>query len=113
MRVAMYYSNRDVRLEEMPVPAIGPGELLVRVRASGICGSDLMEWYRVQKAPLVLGHEIAGEIVSAGEGVERFRVGDRVFVSHHVPCGRCLRPVFCPSEIKIFCHRQNRRRPNH
>lgn len=89
MRVAMYYNNRDVRLEEMPVPAIGPGELLVRVRASGICGSDLMEWYRVQKAPLVLGHEIAGEIVSAGEGVERFRVGDRVFVSHHVPCGRC------------------------
>ncbi len=85
----MYYNNRDVRLEQMPVPAIGPGELLVRVKASGICGSDLMEWYRVQKAPLVLGHEIAGEIVRVGEGVERFRVGERVFVSHHVPCGRC------------------------
>ena len=89
MRVAMYYSNRDVRLEEMAVPAIGPGELLVRVKASGICGSDLMEWYRVQKAPLVLGHEIAGEIAGVGEGVERFRAGERVFVSHHVPCGRC------------------------
>ena len=85
----MYYNNRDVRLEEMPVPSIGPGELLVRVGASGICGTDVMEWYRVQKAPLVLGHEIAGEIVKVGEGVKPFRVGDRVFVSHHVPCNRC------------------------
>jgi L-iditol 2-dehydrogenase len=89
MRVAMYYNNRDVRLEQMAVPSIGPGELLVRVRASGICGSDLMEWYRIQKAPLVLGHEIAGEIVEAGKGIKNFRVGDRVFASHHVPCGTC------------------------
>lgn len=89
MRVAMYYNNRDVRLEEMPRPKIGPGELLVRIRASGICGTDVMEWYRVHKAPLVLGHEIAGEIADVGEGVERYRVGDRVFVSHHVPCNRC------------------------
>jgi len=89
MRVAMYYNNRDVRLEEMAVPSIGPGELLVRIRASGICGSDLMEWYRIQKAPLVLGHEIAGEIVEVGEGIKGFRVGDRIFASHHVPCGQC------------------------
>ncbi len=89
MRVAMYYSNRDVRLEEMPVPPIGPGELLVRVMASGICGSDVMEWYRLKKAPLVLGHEIAGEIVETGDGVQRFKPGDRVFVSHHVPCNVC------------------------
>lgn len=89
MRVAMYYNNRDVRLEEMPVPAVNPGELLVRVRASGICGTDVMEWYRIQKAPLVLGHEIAGEIASVGEGVENYRTGDRVFVSHHVPCMSC------------------------
>jgi L-iditol 2-dehydrogenase len=89
MRVAMYYNNRDVRLEEKVVPRIGPGELLVRIRASGICGSDLMEWYRIKKAPLVLGHEIAGEVVDAGEGVERFRPGDRVFACHHVPCGKC------------------------
>ena len=89
MKVAMYYNNRDVRLEEMPVPSIGPGELLVRVKASGICGTDVMEWYRIQKAPLVLGHEIAGEIVEVGAGVRHYRRGDRVFVSHHVPCGSC------------------------
>ena len=89
MRVAMYYNNRDVRLEELPVPKIGAGELLIRTRASGICGSDLMEWYRIKKAPLVLGHEITGEVAEVGEGVESFRVGDRVFSSHHVPCGKC------------------------
>jgi L-iditol 2-dehydrogenase len=87
--VAMYYNNRDVRLEEMPTPQIGPGELLVKVMASGICGSDVMEWYRIKKAPLVLGHEITGEIVEVGEGVERYQVGDRVFVSHHIPCNTC------------------------
>lgn len=89
MRVAVYYSLRDIRIEEMPVPSIGPGEVLVRVRASGICGSDVMEWYRAGSAPVVLGHEIAGEVASVGEGVARFRVGDRVFVTHHVPCGEC------------------------
>jgi L-iditol 2-dehydrogenase len=89
MRVAMYYNNRDVRLEEMPVPPVGPGELLLHVRASGICGSDLMEWYRIKKAPLVLGHEVAGEIVEVGEGVADFKVGDRIFAAHHVPCGEC------------------------
>jgi L-iditol 2-dehydrogenase len=89
MRVAMYYNNRDVRLEEMAIPKIAAGELLLRIRASGICGSDLMEWYRIKKAPLVLGHEIAGEVVEAGDGVKNFRSGDRVFASHHVPCGKC------------------------
>ena len=89
MRVAMYYNNRDVRLEELPVPKIGPGELLIKTRASGICGSDLMEWYRIKKAPLVLGHEITGEVVEVGAGVEDFTIDDRVFSSHHVPCGKC------------------------
>jgi L-iditol 2-dehydrogenase len=85
----MYYNNRDVRLEEMPTPQIGAGELLVKVLASGICGSDVMEWYRIKKAPLVLGHEIAGEIVEVGKGVDPYKVGDRVFVSHHIPCNTC------------------------
>jgi len=89
MRVAMYYNNNDVRLEEMQTPKIGPGELLVKVMAAGICGSDVLEWYRVKTAPRVLGHEITGEIAQVGEGVSRYREGDRVFVSHHVPCNSC------------------------
>lgn len=89
MRVVMYYNNKDVRIEELPTPKIGPGEILVRVFASGICGSDVMEWYRIKKAPRVLGHEIAGEITERGEGVENYEIGDRVFVSHHIPCNTC------------------------
>lgn len=100
MRVSMYYSNRDVRLEEAPVPEIGAGELLVRVEASGICGSDVMEWYRAGKVPLVLGHEIAGEVVKAGSGVKKFREGDRVAVTHHVPCMTCH---YCLSGHHTVC----------
>ena len=100
MRVAMYYNNQDVRVEEMPVPSIGPGELLVRVQASGICGSDVMEWYRMEKAPTVLGHEVAGEVVQVGEGVERFSEGDRMVVTHHVPCNACH---YCLSGHHTVC----------
>ena len=89
MRVLMYYSNNDVRLQEMPVPEIGPGELLMKVVATGICGSDVMEWYRRDKVPLVLGHEVAGDVVDAGEGVVKFKPGDRVAATHHVPCNTC------------------------
>lgn len=89
MRAAMYYNNHDVRLEEAPMPSIGPGELLVKIHASGICGSDVMEWYRIHKAPLILGHEIAGEVVEAGQGVETFCKGDRIVATHHVPCNTC------------------------
>jgi L-iditol 2-dehydrogenase len=85
----MYYNNKDIRIEEMQVPRIGPGELLVKVLSSGICGSDVMEWYRIKKAPLVLGHEIAGEIVEVGKEVKHYKVGDRVTVAHHVPCNTC------------------------
>lgn len=89
MRVAMYYNNSDVRTEEVPTPKIGAGELLVKVRASGVCGTDVLEWYRIKQAPRVLGHEIAGDVVEVGDGVENYKVGDRVFVSHHVPCNTC------------------------
>jgi len=100
MRVAMYYNNRDVRLEELPKPKIGPGEFLMKVMACGICGSDVLEWYRVPKAPRVLGHEATGEIVEVGAGVERYKAGDRVFVSHHVPCGECR---YCLSGHHTAC----------
>ena len=89
MRVAMYYNNHDVRLEEMSVPEIGPGELLLKVEASGLCGSDVMEWYRIPRAPMVLGHEVSGEVVQVGAGVDRYKEGDRMVVTHHVPCNAC------------------------
>lgn len=88
-RVAVYHSNRDVRVGTRPTPVIGPGELLLEVHASGICGSDLMEWYRRPKAPTVLGHEVAGAVVAVGEGADGFTPGDRIVATHHVPCGEC------------------------
>ena len=87
MRVAVYYNNQDVRMEERARPEIGPGEVLVKVLASGICGTDVMQWYRIKKAPRVLGHEITGKIVESKS--EKYKVGQRVFVSHHVPCNKC------------------------
>ncbi|UCD02149.1 MAG: zinc-dependent dehydrogenase [Promethearchaeota archaeon] len=95
MRVARYYSNDDIREDEMLKPIIGPGEFLVKVKKSGICGSDILEYYRKAKMKklgvnsLILGHEIAGEIVEISETIKHLKVGDRVFVSHHVPCFEC------------------------
>ena len=100
MRVAMYYNNQDVRVEEMPVPDIGPEELLVRVEASGLCGSDVMEWYRIQRAPTVLGHEVAGVVAQVGSKVEGYREGDPVVVTHHVPCNACR---YCLSGRHTVC----------
>lgn len=89
MKVARYYNNHDIRIEETPVPKIGAGELLIKTHATGICGSDVVEWYRTKKVGSVLGHEIAGEIVQVGEGVTLYQKGDRVAASHHVPCYQC------------------------
>ena len=100
MKVGMYYNNKDVRAEEVPVPKIGSGEMLMEVKASGICGSDLMEWYRIKKAPLVLGHEVAGDIVEVSENVKKYKKGDRVAVTHHVPCNTCR---YCLSGHHTTC----------
>ncbi|MCK4284725.1 MAG: zinc-dependent dehydrogenase [Candidatus Lokiarchaeota archaeon] len=95
MKIARYYNNEDVREDEMPKPTIGKGEVLVKVKSSGICGSDILEYYRFAKMQklgvnsLILGHEIAGDIVEKDETVKHLKVGDRVFVSHHVPCFEC------------------------
>lgn len=89
MRAAVYYRNDDVRIEEVAKPRAGAGELLIQTRASGICGSDVMEWYRVKSAPRVLGHEVTGVVAEAGDGASGFRAGDRVCVTHHVPCNHC------------------------
>jgi len=100
LKVAVYYNNNDVRVEERPRPSPGRGELLMRIEASGICGSDVMEWYRVPRAPLVLGHEVAGSVEQVGEGVEAFRAGDRIVTTHHVPCGECH---YCNSDRHSVC----------
>jgi L-iditol 2-dehydrogenase len=96
----MYYSNSDVRIEDQPKPEIGDDELLLRVEASGICGSDVMEWYRKDKVPLVLGHEVAGVVEAVGEQVSKFKVGDRIAVTHHVPCFTCH---YCKSGHETVC----------
>ena len=100
MKVAMYYNNNDVRIEEQEIPKISDDELLVKVIASGICGSDVMEWYRVKKAPIVLGHEISGIVEKVGENVNKFNKGDRVFVTHHVPCNVCR---YCLNNEHTLC----------
>ena len=89
MKVAMYYGPKDIRIEEMSTPKIGEDEALVEMKACGICGSDLMEWYLKNRAPLVLGHEPAGILIKKGEKVKEFEIGDKVFVHHHVACLTC------------------------
>jgi len=100
LHAAVYYNNKDIRIEDLPKPKIGPDEILVKVIASGICGSDVMEWYRVKKAPRILGHEISGEIEEVGKNVNQYKVGDRVFVSHHVPCNECR---YCRAGFHTVC----------
>ncbi|MEW6679777.1 MAG: alcohol dehydrogenase catalytic domain-containing protein [bacterium] len=87
MKVGVYYNNKDIRVEEKPVPKIGDGEILMKTRACGICGTDLLEWYRIKKAPLILGHEATGEIIESRS--ENYKVGQRIFASHHIPCNKC------------------------
>lgn len=89
MRVARLYSASDIRVEDMDRPVPGPGQALVRTRACGICTGDIMGWYLERRAPLVFGHEPAGDIVALGDGVEGYELGERVFVHHHAPCGAC------------------------
>lgn len=89
MLVVEYHANNDIRLVERPMPQIGPGELLVQLRACGICASDVMEWYMQPRAPLYPGHEPVGIVVAVGEGISQFAVGQHVFVHHHVPCMVC------------------------
>ena len=89
MKVARLYDVSDIRFEEEPIPQVGPGEALIRTRTCGICSGEVMGWYMQKKAPLVFGHEPAGEVVEVGAGVADFRPGDRVFVHHHAPCFTC------------------------
>ncbi len=100
MKVAVYYGKDDIRIEERERPTARGGEIVVKMLASGICGTDIMHWYRKKKAPYVPGHEMAGEVVETGPEVKDIKVGDRVFVSHHVPCFKCY---FCQNGKYTAC----------
>lgn len=100
MKAVRVGGDGSVSVVDVPLPRIGEGEALLRTRAVGICGSDLLDWYVRQKADSILGHEVAGEIVEVGAGVPDFAPGDRVVPHHHAPCGECAdcrngRPVHC------------------
>ncbi|MEM4700967.1 MAG: zinc-dependent dehydrogenase [Candidatus Bathyarchaeia archaeon] len=107
MKAAIYYNQGDIRVEEVPTPEVGRDEVLVEMKACGICGSDLMDWYLKNRAPLVLGHEPSGVIVEKGEDVEGFDVGDRVFVHHHVACLKCH---YCQRGDFTLCEQFHRTR---
>jgi L-iditol 2-dehydrogenase len=101
MQAAVYRGVNDVRLEAVPVPKIGAGELLVRVHTCGICGTDLKKIATgSHSAPRIFGHETAGVIAAIGDGVERFRTGDRVMIFHHIPCNDCY---YCRHKVFAQC----------
>jgi L-iditol 2-dehydrogenase len=107
MRAVVYRGVNDMRVETVPVPRIGPGELLIKVATCGICGTDLKKIHTgSHSAPRIFGHEMAGVIVAVGQGVSNFVVGERVMVFHHVPCGECYycrkgTPAQCPLYKKV------------
>ena len=109
MRAAVYRGVNDVRVETVPVPEIGPGEMLVRIHTCGICGTDLKKIHTgSHSAPRVFGHEMAGTIAAVGQGVENFAPGDRVMAYHHIPCGQCFycrKKTFAQCEVykKVGC----------
>ncbi len=89
MKVAKWYNNQDIRIEEVPTPRPGHNEMLVKVMSCGICGSDIVEWYRLPRAPLVPGHEIGAQVMEVGESIKKYKPFDRVFIAPKVPCMKC------------------------
>ena len=108
MKISVWYSNADIRIEEVPKPQPGPKEMLVKVIACGICGSDIVEWYRLPRAPLVQGHEIGAEVVEVGRAIKKFKPGDRVFIAPKVPCMKC---DYCQAGHYPVCSNTKERLP--
>lgn len=108
MKVSVWYNNKDIRIEEAPRPKPGDKEMLVKVISCGICGSDIVEWYRLPRAPLVQGHEIGAEVVEVGRSVSTYKSGDRVFVAPKVPCMKC---AYCRSGHYPVCSNVTERLP--
>src|SRR5215469_6148395 len=107
MRAAVYRGKGKVIVENVPVPPVGPGEVLIRVATCGICGTDIKKIeYGFVPAPQIFGHEVAGTVAAIGPGVTRWKPGDRAMSFHHVPCGSCFycqRRLFsqCPAYKKV------------
>jgi L-iditol 2-dehydrogenase len=108
MKVSVWHSNADIRIEEVPRPKPGPKEMLVKVLACGICGSDIVEWYRLPRAPLVQGHEIGAEVVEVGRSITKYKPGDRVFIAPKVPCMQC---DYCKTDRYPLCTNIKERLP--
>ena len=101
MRAGVYRDKGIVRVEEVPVPEVGPNEVLIKVAACGICGTDIKKiFHRYVEPPQILGHELAGTVVAVGPGVTKFKPGDRVMSFHHIPCGRCY---YCERRLFSQC----------
>lgn len=101
MLAAVYHGANDVRMETVPVPQIGPGELLLRVHSCGVCGTDLKKISTgSHSAPRIFGHETSGVVAAVGKGVRNYRPGDRVVVFHHIPCGSCF---YCQNKTFAQC----------
>src|SRR5258708_36381570 len=96
MHAGVYREKGIVRVEEVPVPEVAEGEVLIKVAACGVCGTDIKKIFHAYVAPpQILGHELAGTVVAVGRGVTRWKLGDRVMSFHHIPCGKCF-----------YCHRR-------
>jgi L-iditol 2-dehydrogenase len=108
MKVAYWYNNQDIRIKEVPTPTPAPKEMLVKVISCGICGSDIVEWYRLPRAPVVQGHEIGVEVAAIGGSVEKYKLGDRVFIAPKIPCGKCF---YCLNEHYPQCTEIKERLP--
>src|SRR5437762_5144441 len=107
MQAAVYRGVNDIRLETVPVPKIGAGELLLRVHTCGICGTDLKKIATgSHSAPRIFGHETSGEIAAVGEGVHEFKAGDRVVVFDRIPCRECY---YCRHKTFAQCRSEERR----
>jgi L-iditol 2-dehydrogenase len=101
MQAAVYRGVNDVRLETVPVPTIGPGEMLVRVHSCGVCGTDLKKISTgSHSAPRIFGHETSGIVAAVGKDVTKYRLGDRVMIFHHIPCRNCF---YCDSKTFAQC----------
>src|SRR5690242_3129773 len=89
MKAVIYHAHDDIRLEDVPLPICGAGELLIRVDGCGLCGSDILKIVQQAQPPVSLGHELTGTIVELRQPMQNFEMGQRVVVAHHVPCGSC------------------------